>query len=53
VAMGTCVLVAQGMNPLNAMDLVAERRAVADPYAFYIRPRILKFAKEWAAIHQT
>jgi len=52
VAMGTCVLVAQGMHPLDAMDLVAERRAVADPYAFYIRPRILKFAKEWAAIHK-
>jgi protein tyrosine phosphatase (PTP) superfamily phosphohydrolase (DUF442 family) len=52
VAMGTCVLVAQGMHPLDAMDLVAERRAVADPYAFYICPRILKFAKEWAAVHQ-
>jgi len=48
VAMGACVLIAQGYDPLEAMKLIAERRTVADPYAFYILPRILKFAKEWA-----
>lgn len=48
VAMGTCVLIAQGMNPQAAMELVAQCRSVADPFAYYIRPRILKFANEWA-----
>ena len=47
VAMGTCVLIAQGYEPADAMSLIADRRAVADPYAYYIRPRILKFAREW------
>lgn len=47
VAMGSCVLIAQGYDPESAMKLIAERRSVADPYAYYIRPRILKFAREW------
>lgn len=47
VTMGACVLIAQGYDPEAAMKLIAERRIVADPYAFYIRPRILKFAQEW------
>ena len=46
-AMGACILIAQGYDPHSAMQLIKERRAVADPFAFYIRPRILKFAKEW------
>lgn len=46
-AMGSCVLIAQGYEPGAAMSLVADRRAVADPYAYYIRPRILRFAREW------
>ncbi|NOG75951.1 MAG: hypothetical protein HND45_08645, partial [Chloroflexi bacterium] len=49
VAMGAAVLVAQGYDPLAAMQLIAERRALADPFAFYIRPRILKFAQKWDA----
>ena len=49
VAMGACVLIAQGFDPHEAMDLIAERRSVADPFAYHIRPRILKFAKEWNA----
>ena len=47
VAMGACVLIAQGHDPLEAMQLITERRSVADPFAYYIRPRILKFANEW------
>ena len=47
VAMGSCILIAQGHDPGSAMNLVAKRRAVADPYAYYIRPRILRFAREW------
>jgi hypothetical protein len=48
VAMGSCVLIAQGYDPDEAMKLIMARRAIADPYAYYIRPRILKFAKEWS-----
>lgn len=46
-AMGTCVLIAQGYEPGAAMNLVADRRAVADPYTYYIRSRILRFAQAW------
>ena len=46
-AMGACILIAQGYDPYDAMQLIAERRSVADPFAYYIQPRILKFAKEW------
>jgi hypothetical protein len=46
-AMGACILIAQGYPPREAMQLIKDRRAIADPFAWYIRPRILKFAKEW------
>ena len=46
-AMGACILIAQGYDPQAAMKLIKQRRAVADPFAWYIRPRILKFAREW------
>jgi hypothetical protein len=47
--MGACILIAQGMDALSAMELIKSRREVADPDAFYIRPRILKFVREWNA----
>jgi hypothetical protein len=47
VAMGACILIAQGYDPETAMRLIVERRSIADPNAYYIRSRILKFAKEW------
>ena len=47
VAMGACILIAQGHDPQAAMELIKEHRSVADPFAYYIRPRILKFAYEW------
>ena len=47
VAMGAAVLIAQGYDPQAAMKLIKERRSIADPFAFYIRPRILKFAQQW------
>ena len=47
-AMGACILIAQGYDPQAAMALIKARRAVADPFAFHIRPRILRFAREWA-----
>ena len=46
-AMGTCVLIAQGYAPEEAMKIVMERRPVADPHIPYIRSRVLKFAREW------
>ena len=49
VAMGACILVAQGYDPFEAMALIKDRRAIADPFAFYIRPRIVKFARQWEA----
>ena len=48
VAMGACVLIAQGYDPEAAMKLIAERRLVADPHAYHIRSRILQFAHAWA-----
>ena len=45
--MGACILIAQGLDPFAAMTLIKERREVADPYAYYIQPRILKFAEQW------
>ncbi|MBI3189439.1 MAG: dual specificity protein phosphatase family protein [Ignavibacteriales bacterium] len=50
VTMGACILIAQRMSPLAAMELIKAKRPQADPDAFYIRPRILKFAKEWNRI---
>jgi len=47
VTMGAAILIAQGYAPLAAMDLIKSKRPQADPYAFYIRPRILKFAERW------
>jgi protein tyrosine phosphatase (PTP) superfamily phosphohydrolase (DUF442 family) len=47
VAMGACILIAQGMSPLAAMALIKAKRPQANPDAFYIRPRIMKFAKSW------
>ena len=47
VTMGACILIAQGMEPLSAMDLIKKKRPLADPFAFYIQPRILKFANQW------
>jgi hypothetical protein len=47
--MGACILIAQGYDPPAAMKLIAERRSVADPFAYYIQPRILKFANEWGS----
>jgi hypothetical protein len=45
--MGAAILIAQGHTAQAAMHLIKEQRPKADPFAFYIRPRILKFAKMW------
>jgi dual specificity MAP kinase phosphatase len=47
VAMGSCILIAQGYEPEAAMKLISERREIADPDIYYIRSRILEFARQW------
>jgi protein-tyrosine phosphatase len=49
VAMGASILIGQGYNPEAAMALIKSRRATADPDIFYIRRRILRFARQWQA----
>ena len=47
VAMGSCILIAQGYTAEEAMQLISKRRSFADPNVFYIRARIMQFAREW------
>ncbi len=47
VAMGCCVMIGLGYSAADAMALVGERRAVADPYVWYIRRRIEAFERDW------
>jgi protein-tyrosine phosphatase len=47
VAMGSCILIAQGYTPEEAMQLISKRRSFADPQIYYIRARIILFAQEW------
>jgi protein-tyrosine phosphatase len=47
VAMGAAILIAQGYEAESAMQLIKSQRTIADPFVFYIRPRILKFASQW------
>jgi len=47
VAMACCVLIGMGYSAEAAMQLVKERRLVADPYMGYIQKRILKFEDHW------
>lgn len=47
VAMACCILIGTGMTADEAMDLVVERRPVADPRIFYIQQRIRAFERQW------
>ena len=47
VAMGASILIAQGYSPHEAMNLIKDKRPFADPGVFYIRRRILRFARKW------
>jgi protein-tyrosine phosphatase len=47
VAMGAAILIAQGYSPEEAMVLIQERRESADPEIWYIRRRIMQFARRW------
>lgn len=45
VVMGACILIARGVPAEQAMRLIKEQRPMADPYAWYIQRRIMKFAR--------
>jgi len=47
VAMGSCILIAQGYTAEEAMQLISKRRSFADPEIYYIRARIMRFAQVW------
>jgi len=47
VAMAACILIASGKTADEAMRLIAEKRPVADPYAWHIQRRIKEFEAEW------
>ena len=53
VTMGSAILIAQGYEPEEAMELIKQQRPAADPDAWYIRRRIMKFAQLWEqkAVH--
>ena len=46
-ALGASILIAQGYSSEQAMRTIKERRPISDPYTWYIRRRILKFAEGW------
>jgi protein-tyrosine phosphatase len=46
VAMACCVLIGTDYSAADAMQLVKEKRPVADPYRWYIRERIIKFERD-------
>jgi hypothetical protein len=48
--MGASILIAQGYDPFEAIDLIMTQRPIADPNIFYIRSRILRFARAWDSI---
>jgi protein-tyrosine phosphatase len=47
VAQAACVLIGMDYTADDAMQLIKEKRAVADPYAEYIQVRIKKFESQW------
>ncbi len=51
VAMGAAILIAQGYSADQAMALIKKRRPNADPYIWYIRRVIEKYARRYPANH--
>jgi protein tyrosine phosphatase (PTP) superfamily phosphohydrolase (DUF442 family) len=52
VAIGTSILIALGHPMDEAMQMVKQRRQVADPGTWYIRRRIERFAASWRQLQQ-
>ena len=51
VAMASCVLVGMGYSADKAMQLVSQKREVADPYAWQIKRQIRKYESYWIEHH--
>jgi predicted protein tyrosine phosphatase len=51
VAMACCILIGMGYSAEEAMTLVEQQRAVADPRAWHIRRRIVQFERSWRRRH--
>lgn len=49
VALAAAILIAHGHSSTEAMRLLRQQRAVADPHIWYIRSQIEKFEKEWTS----
>lgn len=47
VAMACCILIGLGYSSSDAMELVKNKRALADPDIWYIKARIQKFEQVW------
>ena len=47
VALAAAILIAHGHSSVEAMRLLRQQRAVADPHIWYIRSQIEKFEKQW------
>ena len=46
--MGAAILIALGYDAHEAITLIKVQRPIADPDVFYIRRRILSFARAWS-----
>jgi protein-tyrosine phosphatase len=53
VAQAACVLIGMGYTADEAMQMIKENRAVADPNAWYIEKRIRKFERQWPEIKES
>jgi hypothetical protein len=51
VAMASAILIARGYPAQEAMQLVSNRRAEADPWAGHIQRQIRKFEDYWQELH--
>lgn len=47
-AMGACILIAQGKSPEEAMQLIEQKRPLANLHTWYIRQQIMKFSSQWS-----
>ena len=47
VAQAACVMIAKGYTADDAMQLIKDKRAVADPDAWHIQRRIREFESQW------
>ncbi len=51
VAMASCILIGMGHSASKAMQLISQRREIADPYAWHIRRQIEKYEAYWNRHH--